>query len=87
MLTEILAQYIAMMVLERTHGREQVRKFLDVTRIEYMNRRHNRENREVPLLLLSDQSNLVYRKGALVMYTLREYIGEERVNAALRSFL
>ncbi|MEA2561005.1 MAG: type transport system permease protein [Acidobacteriota bacterium] len=87
MLTEILAQYSAMMVLERTHGREQVRKFLDQTRIEYMNRRHNRENREVPLLLLSDQSNLVYRKGALVMYTLREYIGEERVNAALRSFL
>lgn len=87
MLTEILAQYSAMMVLERTHGRGQVRKFLDVTRIEYMNRRHNRDNREVPLLLLSSQSNLVYRKGALVMYTLREYIGEERVNAALRSFL
>lgn len=87
MLTEILAQYSAMMVMERTHGREQVRRFLALMWIEYLNRRHNRENREVPLLFLSDQSNLIYRKGALVMYALREYLGEERVNAALRRFL
>ncbi len=87
MLTEILAQYSAMMVLEKTHGRGQVRRFLDVMRIEYLNRRNNRENREVPLLKLSDQSNLIYRKGAIVMYTLRQYLGEERVNAALRRFL
>lgn len=87
MLTEILAQYSAMMVMEKTHGRDQVRRFLDVMRIEYLNRRNNRENREVPLLKLSDQSNLIYRKGAIVMYTLRQYLGEERVNAALRRFL
>ena len=87
MLTEILAQYSAMMVMERTHGRDQVRRFLALMWIEYLNRRNNRENREVPLLFLSDQSNLTYRKGALVMYALREYLGEERVNAALRSFL
>jgi ABC-2 type transport system permease protein len=87
MLTEILAQYSAMMVLERIHGREQVRRLLGLMWIEYLNRRNNRENREVPFLFLSDQSNLVYRKGALVMYALREYLGEERVNAALRRFL
>jgi aminopeptidase N len=53
-------------------------------RIEYLNRRTNRDK---PLIRVSGQSNLIYRKGALVMYALREYIGEDRVNQALRNLL
>lgn len=34
-----------------------------------------------------DQKYLHYDKGALVMYALREYVGEDRVNAALRRML
>jgi hypothetical protein len=38
----------------------------------------------VPLLLSGDHDYLHYRKGSVVMYTLREHIGEERINTALR---
>jgi aminopeptidase N len=54
---------------------------------DYLRGRSNFANREVPLLDVEDQSYLFYQKGAVAMYTLREQIGEERVNAALRSFL
>jgi hypothetical protein len=42
--------------------------------------------REVPLVEVEDQPYIAYRKGAIAMYTLREHIGEERVNTALRRY-
>jgi hypothetical protein len=44
-------------------------------------------NVEDPLLQVRDQPFLYYEKGGLVMYSLRQHIGEERVNEALRAFL
>lgn len=82
--SEVLAQYSALMVVEKMYGPEMVRRFLWNTRIEYLNRRGRLEHPEVPLLLVTDHANLVYRKGPLAMYALRQYIGEERMNAALR---
>ncbi|HEX8316863.1 M1 family aminopeptidase [Longimicrobium sp.] len=83
-LAETLAQYGAMMVLEQAHGPEHLRGFLEAMQIEYLNRRGDHQNPEVPLLLSGDHDYLHYRKGAVVMYALREYVGEARVNAALR---
>lgn len=81
---EVLAQYSALMVIEKLYGRDMVRRFLWNTRIEYLNRRSSAEHPEVPLLDVTDHPNLVYRKGPLVMYALRQYVGEEPLNAALR---
>ncbi|HYO79567.1 MAG TPA: M1 family aminopeptidase [Thermoanaerobaculia bacterium] len=86
-LTEVLAQYSALMVLEKIYGPEMVQRFLWNTRIEYLNRRGRATHPEVPLLLVSDHPNLVYRKGPLAMYALRAYIGEKPLNDALRTFL
>jgi ABC-2 type transport system permease protein len=83
-LSETLAQYSALMVLEKIHGREMMPTFLRTMQIEYLNRRGSHANPEVPLLLSGDHDYLHYRKGSVVMYTLREYIGEERINTALR---
>ena len=83
-LSETLAQYSALMVLERIHGRRMMPGFLRTMQIEYLNRRGSHANPEVPLLLSSDHDYLHYRKGAVVMYALREYIGEARINTALR---
>ena len=44
-------------------------------------------SREVPLLEVDDQPYIAYRKGAVVMYTLRELIGEEAVSTALRRYV
>ena len=87
MLSEVLAQYSAVMVIEKIYGREMVERFLRTTRIEYLNRRGRPQHPEVPLLLVAaHHANLVYRKGPLTMYALRHYVGEERLNAALRRF-
>ncbi len=87
LVSEMLAQYSAMMVMEKTLGAEQTRRFYDYEMDNYLTGRTVFTNREVPLLQVENQSYLYYHKGAVAMYTLRERLGEERVNAALRRFL
>lgn len=87
LLSETLAQYSAMMVMEKALGPEQVRRFYDYEMDRYLQGRRIFSNREVPLLDVEDQSYLYYHKGAVAMYALREHIGEAAVNTALRRFL
>ena len=42
---------------------------------------------ELPLMRVENQDYIHYRKGSLVMYALRDEIGEGVVNRALRGFL
>jgi hypothetical protein len=41
----------------------------------------------VPLLDVENQPYIMYRKGAVALYLLRDYIGEDAVDSALRRFL
>jgi hypothetical protein len=79
-LTESLAWYSAMMVVEETQGREQLSRLLHMMRREYLT---PRESAGVPLLRATDHFG-VYRKGPFAMYALREYLGKDSVNSALR---
>ncbi|HYW11712.1 MAG TPA: hypothetical protein VE871_07125, partial [Longimicrobium sp.] len=72
LLSETLAQYGAMMVMEKALGPEQVRRFYDYEMDHYLQGRRVFSNREVPLLEVDDQAYLYYHKGAVAMYTLRE---------------
>jgi len=85
-LSETLAQYSAMMAMEKALGAEQARRYYDYEMDGYLQGRRVFANREVPLLEVEDQQYVYYHKGAVVMYTLRERLGEARVNAALRAF-
>jgi ABC-2 type transport system permease protein len=87
LLSESLAQYNSMMVMETVLGPEQVRRFYDYEMDLYLRGRRIFSNREVPLLEVDGQAYLHYHKGAVAMYTLREHIGAGRVNTALRRFL
>ena len=82
-LTETLAWYSAMQVVEQTLGRDHLRRLLSMLREAYA---APRTRAEVPLLRATD-SFLTYRKGPFAMYALREYAGTEQVNAALRRLL
>ena len=84
--SETLAQYSSMMVLETTYGREMARRFHDYHITEYLRGRTVYTNREVPLLDVVGQGYLHYFKGGAAMYTLRERVGAEAVNGALRRF-
>ncbi|HEU4455098.1 MAG TPA: M1 family aminopeptidase, partial [Longimicrobium sp.] len=86
LLSESLANYSAMMVTEKAYGPEVARRVYDFQMQRYLAGRA-RLSREVPLLEVEEQPYLAYRKGAVALYTLRERIGEERVNTALRRYL
>ncbi len=87
MLSETLAQYSALMVMEQEYGRANMRQFLRYELDRYLGGRGGERIEELPLYRNEDQQYIHYQKGALVMYRLREELGEAAVNRALRRFL
>ncbi|HEX6292488.1 MAG TPA: M1 family aminopeptidase [Herpetosiphonaceae bacterium] len=85
-LSESLANYSALMVVEKTYGPEVARRVYDFQMDRYLRGRAS-QSREVPPLEVEDQPYIAYRKGAIALYALREHIGEEAVNTALRRYL
>lgn len=83
LLTETLAWYSALGVVEQALGREHQQRLLEMMREVYL-RPASRAN--VPLLRADDQF-LAYRKGPFAMYALGEYIGGDQVDGALRRLL
>ena len=86
-LIESLAQYSALMVMEQLYGPEQIRKFLKYELDKYLRRRGGEVIEELPLVRVEDQGYIHYQKGALALYLLKDQIGAEKVNEALRGLL
>jgi len=86
-LSETLAQYSALMVMEREFGADQIRRFLRYELDTYLRGRSTERKKEVPLLRVENQGYIHYRKGSLIMYAIRDAIGAEAVNRALAEFL
>lgn len=87
MLSESLAQYSALMVMEREYGRSHMRRFLKYELDRYLEGRGGESIEELPLYRVEDQQYIHYRKGSLAFYRLREEIGEQALNRALQRFL
>jgi hypothetical protein len=86
-LSETLAQYSALMVMERMYGIAEIRRFLKGSLDGYLRGRATDRIGEVPLARVEEQAHIRYQKGGMVMYLLRDVMGEEAVNRALRSLL
>ena len=86
-LTETLAQYSALMVMEQMYGEDQIRKFLKYELDRYLRSRGGEVLEELPLMRVENQGYIHYQKGGLVMYLLKDMIGEQAVNRALRRVL
>ncbi len=86
-LSETLAQYSALIVMEKTYGPDRIRKFLKFELDRYLRARGGEVVEELPLIRVENQGYIHYRKGSLVMYLLRDRMGEAKVNAALRRLL
>ncbi|UTW59427.1 ABC transporter permease subunit [Kordiimonas sp. SCSIO 12603] len=82
-LVETLAQYGAMLVMEQKYGPHQMRKFLKYELDRYLRGRSSDPEGELPLYRVENQQYIHYRKGSVVMYALKDYLGEEVVNRAL----
>jgi len=88
LLSESLAQYSALMVMEKEYGRDIMRKFLRYEMDNYLRSRGSERLKERPLLTVEAQQGYIhYNKASVALYYLKEMIGEEKVNAALRNVL
>ncbi|MCX6272187.1 MAG: hypothetical protein NTU44_13400 [Bacteroidetes bacterium] len=87
MMSEGFAQYSALMVMEKEYGREKMKKFLKYEMDGYLNGRSSEFEAERPLMKSEEQGYIHYQKASVVMYYLKEMIGENKVNEALRTLL
>jgi aminopeptidase N len=87
MLDETFAQYSAIMAMEHLYGRDQIRKFLKYELDSYLKARGGDPLPEQPLYRVENQQYIHYRKGSVVMYRLKDQLGEDVVNRALARFL
>jgi len=88
LLSETLAQYSALMTMEKEYGPDAMRKFMQYEMDSYLRSRGTELLKERPLLRVeASQGYIHYRKGSVVLYYLKDMIGEEAVNRALRKLI
>lgn len=86
-MSETMSQYSALMVMEKEYGAEKMRRFLKYELDAYLRGRGGELIEELPLLFVENQPYIHYRKGSLIMYALKDYIGEQVLNAALKRYV
>ena len=86
-LSETLAQYSALMVMEKIYGPDSIRRFLKYELKAYLEGRKSDPIGELPLYRVENQPYIHYNKASLVMYLLKDRMGEDAVNRALRALL
>ena len=87
MMSESLAEYSALRVMQKRYGDDQMRRFLAHELDGYLRGRGGETRREWPLAQVQRESYVWYQKGSMIFYALSDYIGEDKLNAALHSFL
>lgn len=87
MLSESLSEYVALKVLEHKAGKSEMRKFLKKSLDGYLTQRTLERKREKALMYNDGQGYIRYQKGSLVFYALSDYIGEEKLNGALKRYV
>jgi aminopeptidase N len=87
LLSETFAQYSAMLVMEKLYGPEMARKFTKYELDSYLRNRGGEVVEELPLVRVENQGYVHYRKGTLVMYWLKDMVGEDAVPSRRRPIL
>lgn len=88
MLTESITEYISLKIYQEVLGKRVALNFLRLQRERYLNGRTKERQEENPLFRVkSEQQYIAYGKGATAFHALAYYVGEEKVNAILKTFL
>jgi aminopeptidase N len=87
LMSETLSQYSAFMVMEHEYGSDRMRRFLKYELDRYLQGRGGERIEELPIYLVENQPYIHYRKGSLVMYALKDAIGEEALDRALARYI
>ena len=86
-LSETLAEYSALMVMQQQVGPDKMRRFLRYELERYLRGRAMESRRELALVNNERQPYIHYQKGAMAMYQLQDVLGEARVNQVLQQLL
>jgi len=87
MLSESFAEYSSLMVMKQENSPVQMKDFLKYDLQRYLRGRSRESEKELPLYKVENQGHIHYGKGAVILFALQEYIGEDKVNTALKNFL
>lgn len=87
MLSESLAEYSSLKVLEHTYGKGQMRKYLKEGLDSYLRGRTTEQLKENPLMYNENQQYIHYNKGSLVMYAMSDFLGEKSFNSFLKTYI
>ncbi|MFT4924849.1 MAG: ABC-2 type transport system permease protein [Phenylobacterium sp.] len=85
LLTESVAQYAAMQVMEQRFGQKMARQFKRYELNRYLSARSGEQQAEMPLLQV-EQAYVAYHKGALALSAISALLGEADFNQALANF-
>ena len=88
LLSESFSEYSALMTMKkRVKNPMKMREFLKYDHDRYLRGRSLELEKELPLYKVENQQYIHYGKGSVILYALQDYIGEDKVNNALREFL
>lgn len=88
LLSESLAQYGSIMVLEREYGEDKLRKFLRIEMDNYLSSRSSESEKEKPWAYAdAGQGYILYQKGGILMHAFNKYLGEDSMNHAVKRFI
>ena len=73
--------------MEREYGPNVMRRFLAFELDNYLSARGSESREELPLVRVENQGYIHYRKGSIVMYAIKDVLGESDVNRALANLI
>ena len=86
-ISETLAEYVSLMTMKKEYGENGIKSFLQNSLDDYLSGRKFSFKPERTLMDVEAGQYIWYKKGSMIMYDLQDVIGEDKVNAGLRSFL
>ncbi len=88
MMSESFSEYSSLMTLKSiSDSPMKMREFLKYNHDRYLRGRSGERLKELPLYKVENQGYIHYGKGSVILYALQDYIGEDKVNTAMRCFL
>ncbi|WP_179354228.1 M1 family aminopeptidase [Winogradskyella vidalii] len=88
MMSEAFSEYSSLMTLKGiTDNPMKMREFLKYNHDRYLRGRSGEREKELPLYKVENQGYIHYGKGSVILYALQDYIGEDKVNLAMKNFL
>jgi len=86
-ISETLSEYTSLMVMEKETSDRDMQRHLRFELDRYFKGRNREQIGEMPLNLVEEQPYVYYSKGSLAIYGIKDMLGEQALNQALRQFL